>query len=196
MIPRSLQITVSLLLLALLGAAVYGYQLRQHDLRTARNQEEAALVPVPAAGTTTKITLAIAYDEDQVVRDREATAILPSDPTGKAHAVLHELIAYYLQKPSPHVLGPGSDVREVFLVDGSTAVVDLNEAFASGHRSGIFVEQIALASMVQTLAENVPSIQRVKFIVDGKERETLAGHADLSTVYDVAVVRQMIASWK
>jgi hypothetical protein len=31
----------------------------------------------------------------------------------------------------------------------------------------------------------------VKILVDGKERDTLAGHADLSTFYDVGAVNQL-----
>jgi len=32
----------------------------------------------------------------------------------------------------------------------------------------------------------------VSLTVDGKERETLAGHADLKGVYDVATVNQLV----
>jgi hypothetical protein len=35
-------------------------------------------------------------------------------------------------------------------------------------------------------------LTQVKFLVDGKERETLAGHADLKAVYDVAMVNQLV----
>jgi hypothetical protein len=31
----------------------------------------------------------------------------------------------------------------------------------------------------------------VKIVVDGKERDTLAGHADLSDFYDVTAVNQL-----
>jgi hypothetical protein len=33
----------------------------------------------------------------------------------------------------------------------------------------------------------------VKILVDGKERETLAGHADLTDFYDVTAVNQVSA---
>jgi hypothetical protein len=33
----------------------------------------------------------------------------------------------------------------------------------------------------------------VKILVEGKERETLAGHADLSGFYDVSAVNQLTA---
>ena len=46
------------------------------------------------------------------------------------------------------------------------------------------------ASLVETLAMNVPGIRRVNILVEGKRRETLAGHADLSEAFDVATVEQ------
>ena len=64
-------------------------------------------------------------------------------------------------------------------------VIDINGAFADEHRSGVMVEQLTVDSLVETLAVNVPGIQRVKILVDGKDRDTLAGHADLSDRFDV-----------
>ena len=81
----------------------------------------------------------------------------------------------------------------MYLVDPGLAVIDLNDAFADAHRSGVLVEELTVASLVQTLATGIPGINRVKILVGGKERETLAGHADLSCVYDVSAVGQMVA---
>ena len=71
--------------------------------------------------------------------------------------------------------GPGSEIRDVYLVDPGLAVIDVNDAFADGHRSGILVEELTVASLVQTLATGIPGINRVKILVGGRERETLAG---------------------
>ena len=71
-------------------------------------------------------------------------------------------------------------------------MIDLNDAFADGHRSGVLIEELTVASLVQTLASNIPGISRVKILVGGKDRETLAGHADLSCTYDVSAVSQMV----
>jgi spore germination protein GerM len=79
-------------------------------------------------------------------------------------------------------------VKNVFLVGDDLAVVDFNSALADQHRSGIFVEELTIASVAQTLAANVPGITRVKFLIDGKERDTLAGHASLKTVYEIAAL--------
>jgi hypothetical protein len=64
-------------------------------------------------------------------------------------------------------------------------VIDVNAAFVSGHTSGILAEELTIVSMAQTLSANIQGLTRVKFLVDGKDRETLAGHADLSGFYDV-----------
>jgi hypothetical protein len=54
------------------------------------------------------------------------------------------------------------------------------------------VEELTIASMVQSLAVNVGGINRVKILVDGKQRDTLAGHADLSDFLDVSAVNGMV----
>jgi hypothetical protein len=48
-----------------------------------------------------------------------------------------------------------------------------------------------VASLIQTLSANLPGILRVKILVEGKERQTLAGHADLSNFFDVSAVNQL-----
>jgi len=98
-----------------------------------------------------------------------------------------------MDKSSSHALAPGSEIRDVYLVDPGLAVIDVNDAFADGHRSGILVEELTVASLVQTLATGIPGINRVKVLVGGRERETLAGHVDLSGFYDVSAVGQMVA---
>jgi hypothetical protein len=44
---------------------------------------------------------------------------------------------------------------------------------------------------VETLTANVPGVSRVKFLVEGKERETLAGHVDLMSFYQTSTVDEM-----
>jgi hypothetical protein len=137
------------------------------------------------------VTLTIAYDDDAVFRSKVVNIPLPPERTERAREVLRALLAEYTQKPSPHPLAEGSDVREVFMVD-DLAVIDLAPVVADSHRSGAFVESMTVDSIVETLALNVPGIRRVRFLVDGKERETLAGHADLMATYDVGQVNDVV----
>jgi hypothetical protein len=117
---------------------------------------------------------------------------LPSETSARAREVLDTLIAQYVSRPSPHPLAEGSAVNNVFLVNGRLAVVDLNRALADGHRSGIVVEDFTLISLIDTLATNFPQLEQVKLLVDGKERETLAGHADLKTTYSTAAIHEVV----
>jgi hypothetical protein len=101
------------------------------------------------------------------------------------------LLEIYTSKDSPHPIGPTADIRSLYLVGPNMAVVDLNAAFANEQTSGIMSEELTLASIVQTLSANFPELTKVKFLVEGKEAETLAGHVDLTGIYDVATISQL-----
>ena len=101
------------------------------------------------------------------------------------------MLAQYLQTPSPHPLSKGSDIKDVYFISDDTMIVDTTAPFADGHPSGILLEEMTLTSLIETLTANVPGIAKVKFLVDGKERETLAGHADLMSFYQTAAVHEL-----
>jgi Sporulation and spore germination len=63
------------------------------------------------------------------------------------------------------------------------AVVNLTDAFAASHPSGIETESLTVLSICATLHANLPRITEVRFLVDGHQHETLAGHADLTRTY-------------
>lgn len=190
MIPRHFQITLALLLLAILLSGVYLVRLKRREeaLNTAASP---ARVMAPAAGKQEHIRVLLAYDDDLALRWRDAEVILPNERTARAKEVLRAVLAQYLQSPSPHPVGKGADIKEVYLLDNKTLVVDTNAQFADGHPSGIVLEQLTVTSLIETLAANLPDIARVKFLVDGQERETLAGHVDLISFYETAAVHEM-----
>jgi hypothetical protein len=191
MIPRSLVITVSVLLLAVLGMSFYVWHMRGRAAAVPVVATDTRPVVAPVAGPTEAVTLFVAYDDVGVLRAQSARIPMPSVRQQRAEELLRALIALYLDKSSPHPLPPGADIRGIYLVDPGLAVVDINAAFADGHRSGVLAEELTVASFIQTLAANVPGILRVKILVEGKERETLAGHADLSNFFDVSAVNQL-----
>jgi len=148
-------------------------------------------VAPPVSGPTEAVTLYVAYDDPGILRVQRADVALPSARQQRAEEVLRALLEIYLSKNSPHPLAPGADLRAVYLVTPGIAVIDVNAAFANGHRSGVLEEELTVASMIQTLSANIPDILRVKILVEGHDRETLAGHADLSDFYDAAAVSQL-----
>lgn len=68
---------------------------------------------------------------------------------------------------------------------GQLAVVNLHGTFADHHPSGIGPETLTVESIIGTLYANFPRVVEVRFLVDGRPRETLNGHADLSRTYQV-----------
>jgi hypothetical protein len=191
MIPRHFAIALTILLIAALGMSLYAWHMRKAVAAApAASQDTRPLAP-PVAGPTELVTLFVAYDVDGSLRAQAAHIPMPSGRQQRAEELLRALLSIYLDKSSPHVLGPGSEVRSVFLVDPGVAVIDVNSAFADTHRSGTLVEELTVASLIHTISANTPGIQRVKILVDGKERDTLAGHAELSDFYDVTAVNQL-----
>jgi len=191
MIPRHLLIGVAVLLVAVLGMSTYVWRMRRHAAALPAVSSDTRPLAPPVAGPTEQVTLFVAHDEDGSLRPQAAQIPLPSGRQERAQELLRSLLALYLDKSSPHPLAPGAEVRSVFLVDPGVAVIDLNAAFADGHRSGVLVEDLTVASLIHTISANTPGILRVRILVEGKERETLAGHADLSDFYDVPAVNQL-----
>jgi spore germination protein GerM len=191
MIPRHLYIAVSVLVLAVLGMSLYAWRMRGRAAAEPAASVDTRPVVAPVAGPTEQVTLYVAYDDDGVLHAQTAQIPLPSVRQQRAEELLRSLIALYLDKSSPHPLPPGSDIRSVYLVDPGLAVIDLNAAFADGHRSGVLTEELTVASMIQTLSANIPGILKVKILVEGKQRDTLAGHADLSAFFDVSAINRL-----
>jgi hypothetical protein len=190
MIPKSLLIAVALLLAAVVAMGAYLRQIQRQAGTVLPAAASTLPVPPPATGPTETVTLYVADDAAGILRSQSAKIPLPGGRQQRAEELLRALLRIYQQPGAAHPLPPASEVRSIYLVDPGAAVIDLNAAFADQHRSGILSEQLTVNSLLETLAANVPGIQRVNILVEGKERDTLAGHADLSDWFDVTTMRQ------
>jgi len=192
MIPRHLMIAVAAMLVAVLSMGIY----LRHMRRQAREFESAVdtrPVAPPASGPTETVTLYVADDASGALRVRSAQIPLPGGRQQRAEELLRALLRTYQQPDSLHPLSAAADIRSIYLIAPGVAVIDLNAAFADQHRSGILDEQLTVNSLVETLAVNVPGVSRVRILVEGNTRETLAGHADLTEFFDVNAVSQTVA---
>jgi len=192
MIPRHLTIAVTVMVAIALGMSFYAWRMRGRVNRAEAPADTQPVAP-PAAGPSEQVTLYVAYDDAEVLRPRVVRIPLPAGRQERAEELLQALVDLYLDKSSPHVLAPGSEIRGVYLVDPGLAVIDLNAAFANGHRSGVLIEELTMASLLGSLSANIPGISRITILVDGKERDTLAGHVDLTNFYDAASVNELVA---
>jgi Sporulation and spore germination len=190
MIPRSLLIGVAVLLVLVVSMGIYLRHMRLQAVELESVANSSLPVAPPASGPTETVTLYVADDAIGVLRARAAQIPLPGGRQQRAEELLRALLRVYQQPGAAHPLAAAGDIRSIYLVDPGAAVIDLNAAFADQHRSGILSEQLTVNSLVETLAVNVPGVQRVKILVEGKTRDTLAGHADLTDTFDAMTVMQ------
>jgi hypothetical protein len=87
------------------------------------------------------------------------------------------------RKATTLVGAQNANALQASTIGGQLAVVDLRSSFVDQHPSGVEVESLTLLSIIGTLHANIPQIEQVRFLVDGAQRETLAGHADLMRTY-------------
>jgi spore germination protein GerM len=175
------------------GLGFYALHLKRKVARDEQAASDQQAVATPQGnGPPESITLYVANDSDGTLGKTQISVPMPVERSERARAVLRTLLAQYLKANSTHPIGKDSDVRQVFLMDDGTAVVDTSSAFADSHPSGVLAEELTVASIVVTLNANDSKITRVKILVNGQERETLAGHADLKRFYEAANMGQVV----
>lgn len=191
---RVVGILFGVLLLVALGLGTYAWifhrNVASEEQRLAKQAQQEAAAP-PANGPASKITLYLASDADATLYRRQVSVPLPTERSEQARAILRALFGTYQQTGSTHPIGAGADVRDVYLLIDGGAVVDTNQAFAEAHPSGVLAEELTITSIVATLNANDPKITRVKILVNGAERDTLAGHADLRRFYMASNIGQL-----
>jgi len=81
--------------------------------------------------------------------------------------------------PQVSAIPAGVTLRDVFITERGDAFVDLSGDITAKHPGGSLDEIFTVYTLVNALTVNLPAIQRVQILVDGKEVDTLAGHVDL-----------------
>ena len=192
MIPRYQKILFAILLVASLGMGFKLWQLRDSAHKRLLNGEATQPTAAPIVAPAEQATLVAANDMDNSLVPQMHSLPLPADPGTRARAVLGKLLDLYAVPDSTHpVPGGAASVAQVFLmpVPGAKnsgdqlAVINLTGTFAASHPSGLETESLTVLSLCATLRANLPSVTEVRFLVDGQQRPTLAGHADLTRTY-------------
>ncbi|HLG58855.1 MAG TPA: GerMN domain-containing protein [Vicinamibacterales bacterium] len=83
--------------------------------------------------------------------------------------------------PPPYikVIPAGTTLRAFYMTDRGDAFVDLSSDVVSGHPGGSLTELLTVYALVNAVTANLPAVQRVQLLVDGKEVDTIAGHVDV-----------------
>jgi hypothetical protein len=161
---------------------------------------DATPIEAPITASIEDVTLYLANDSDASITPTTERFALPQEPSVRARALLEHLLATYALPGSPHPILGGPAVDDVFLLNQPTsgasnleparpnatdelAVVNLRGSFIANHPSGVQVEALTIQSIIGTLHAALPQITKIRFLVDGQPRDTLAGHADLLRTY-------------
>ncbi|MCL5006205.1 MAG: GerMN domain-containing protein [Acidobacteria bacterium] len=179
---------LSLVVAAILGVGVfYLLTLRRHLSPANANTQSAeqaartrlSEAALQAGGQSQTLTLYFpSYADGKLIAESRSLKLAPED-TKRIQQVLLALIEGS-HEGHGSVLPPSTTIRAVFLSPDGTAVIDLSQEALKDFTPGIESEDLAIYSIVDSLAANIPAVKRVKFLIQGQEAQTLDGHIDLS----------------
>lgn len=87
-------------------------------------------------------------------------------------------------QPYVQVVPKGTKLRAFYVTDRGDAFVDLSGDVVSAHPGGSTTELLTVYAIVNAVTANLPAIQRVQLLVEGKEVDTIAGHVDVRRPLD------------
>ena len=136
--------------------------------------------PVKTERTEKSMNVKVYYPDDSGMKLVEVEReVLVDDATDKYTAAVESLLEEPTEDNLTKIFPNNAAIRSV-TVENGLAIVDLDGSFLKSFVGGSTGEELLVGSVVDTLT-NFPEVKHVKFLVDGKEIETLSGHMDLST---------------
>jgi hypothetical protein len=173
------------LILLLLAVGLVGFVAWRWSAMRRENERPPVAAPDTATAGVRAVRLYFgSADGDALTREMRE---LPE--SGGLHARVASLIAALDQGPTAGgvaVLPAGTSALHVFLDEQGLLTLDLSRAFVQGFRGGSTAEGLAVASLVRTLAENLPEVKRVQIVSGGSAVRTLGGHVALDRPLDVS----------
>jgi spore germination protein GerM len=188
---RNLAIGIGVLLLALLAWGVMRSLERIAGVQPV--PEELVVEPTAPPPGTPRITATLFYgaaDGDALVALRREVA-LAEGTVPQAREILE---AQLQNAPEPYssVIPEGTALRAFYTTQRGDAFVDLTPEVSTRHPGGSSTELLTVYAIVNAVTANLPTIQRVQILIDGREVDTLAGHVDLRRPLErnLSVVRE------
>jgi spore germination protein GerM len=140
----------------------------------------AATVTAPAPTETAHITATLYYGSS------DGRALVPvRRDVPAATSVVDQgrqiLGVQFQDAPQPYVqvIPKGTKLRAFYVTDRGEAFVDLSGDVVSAHPGGSLTELLTIYAIVNAVTTNLPAVQRVQLLVEGKEVDTIAGHVDV-----------------
>jgi len=135
-------------------------------------------------------------NQSDFLRAEERRILDVEDPMLMARQILNELIRGS-EAEDPVEIGTDSEdwaptwrtvpretrLRQIYLLEDGTAVIDLSRQGLEQLAGGIQAEIAFIRAITRSLRENIPEIRRVRFVVEGKQQTTLAGHVSIAEAF-------------
>lgn len=146
--------------------------------RTAATTTAGAPAAAPAGpGRTIKARLFYVSDDGTRLTSLEREVPF-AEGSEQAREIVNAQIAA-VAEPLVSAVPPGTALRAVYLTGRGEAYVDLSSEAVTAHPGGTLNELLTIYTIVDALTVNLPAVQSVQILIDGKEVATLAGHVDL-----------------
>ena len=165
--------------------------------RLATRDIPAAAAPAPPAASETPhiaVTLFYATPEGDALMPIRREVALAEGLVGQGRQILN---AQFEPPPAPYVspIPAGTTLRAFFVTERGDAFVDLS-GIGKGHPGGSLTELLTVYAIVNAVTANLPAVQRVQILVDGKEVDTIAGHVDIRRPLsrDTSLIREAEAA--
>lgn len=150
----------------------------QKSDQTARARLSAVALESESGGKQSVTLYFPSPDQGKLVTESRSLTLAASD-----NDRIRQILLAIIEGPTQvagRALPPSTEVRAVFLTPEGTVYLDLSSAALADLLPGIESETLAVYSIVNSLAANVPPVKKVKILIQGQEVETLDGHADLT----------------
>lgn len=190
--PRNLKIALTILGVAVVIGLISLRNLKHrveslgHEQETDEQARREVMAPPLSTSTDVSVEAQIFWmspTSPDVLEPSTIELPLSADPAQRSKQLLRELIASP-PAPAQRTLPADAALLGFYILPDGTAVADFSDAL-SKVPSGILSEQLAIDSVRRTLESNVSGLKRLKLLLHGQEAETLAGHVDLTGVFDL-----------
>ena len=181
---------VALMVFCILAGGLFAYGYRVFLSTEAKER------PEPRAGkflpklAKVRTHLYFLDENHQFLKAEQHTLVQPDGVVERAKSMVYALIKGPEGELLPTVPAEAR-LLSLYVTEDGIAYVDFSRAVSNKHPGGSLSELYTIFSIVNTLALNIPEIEAVKILIEGREAKTLAGHIDIRFPFrpDILMIR-------
>ncbi|HXG90521.1 MAG TPA: GerMN domain-containing protein [Vicinamibacterales bacterium] len=169
-------------------ATALGWALMSGLSRLLRKTEPAPLTDAATQQTTPanapaipkiKATLFFASENGSGLTAVEQDIPLAEGNVAQARALVEAQLTAMPPAPLVSTIPEGTKLRGLYVSEKNEAFVDLDATVRDKHPGGSMNELFTVYTIVNAITANLPDVQQVQLLIDGREVDTLSGHVDL-----------------